>query len=247
VTGAWGRSPLVVGHRGGRGPGWPAENTIDAFEQAREQGAAAIELDVRSCAGGEVVVFHDESLSRMPRGRDERRVCEVTLPALREIDLGDGAQVPVLAEVLSWARQRGIAVNVEMKHDVPDRLHLARRTARLVRESRADVLLSSFDPLLLVAAAAFAPSVSRALLVHERQTGAALALREVARPPLVAAIHLERTQASLPAMERYLGRGLRVGVWTVDDEEEARQLVRGGVATLITDSPGALLSALGRT
>ena len=30
-----------------------------------------------------------------------------------------GAGVPTLAEVLSWARDPDVAVNVELKHDVP--------------------------------------------------------------------------------------------------------------------------------
>ena len=49
-------APIGVGHRGGRGEGWPAENTMGAFAQAFAQGARAIELDVRTCAGGEIVV-----------------------------------------------------------------------------------------------------------------------------------------------------------------------------------------------
>src|SRR5262252_7903099 len=65
----WATSPIVVGHRGGRGEGWPQENTLAAFERARREGARAIELDVRTCAGGNAVVFHDVTLSRATDGR----------------------------------------------------------------------------------------------------------------------------------------------------------------------------------
>jgi glycerophosphoryl diester phosphodiesterase len=215
--------PLVVGHRGGRGEGWPRENTLAAFEQARAQGARAIELDVRTY-DGEVIVLHDAPHV----GRTELR----------------GAGVPSLAEVLAWAGQHGVAVNVEMKHDVPRRAALARATARIVAHGGADVLLSSFDPLLLAMAAARAPSIPRALLVHGRQRAWADALQRAVRPPAVQALHLERTQTDPRAIERYRSLGLRVGVWTVNDPGEAIDLVRLGVESIITDAPGAVLAAL---
>ena len=240
---AWTTWPLVVGHRGGRGEGWPSENTMLSFERAKAQGAVAIELDVRTCAGGEVVVFHDASLARMTDERDVRRIEDVSLEDLRRVDIG-GASIPELAEVLAWARQQGVAVNVEMKHDVASRTRLARETLRVVRRSTADVLLSSFDPLLLAVAAAVAPSVPRALLVHDGQGLAADVLQEATRSPWVRAIHLERTQADPGAVARYARRGLRIGAWTVDDPREACRLVRIGVASIITDSPGEVLAAL---
>jgi glycerophosphoryl diester phosphodiesterase len=214
-----------VGHRGGRGEGWPRENTIAAFEQARDQGARAIELDVRTHAG-EVVVLHD-----------------ATRATMRELQV---AGVPTLGEVLAWARQRDVAVNVEMKHDVPSRSALARAVARLVRESRADVLLSSFDPVLLAMAGALVPSIPRALLVHAAQARWADAVQELARPAVVQALHLERTQTDPRALARYRARGLRLGVWTVNEPSEACDLVGLGVETIITDQPGAILAALTR-
>jgi glycerophosphoryl diester phosphodiesterase len=245
---SWATAPLVVGHRGGRGAGWPPENTLGAFELARSQGATAIELDVRTCAGGSPVVFHDATLERMTGGRDRRKVQDVSLEELvRDVDLGGGWRVPTLAEVLAWANVHRIAVNVEMKHDVPNRVGLAREVSRVIGRSGADVLLSSFDPLLLAMASAFAPSVARSLLTQEKQTRAADALQEVVRPPFVASLHVERTQVRAEALARYARRGLRVGTWTVNDPAEARHFVSLGVATIITDTPGVLLEALTRT
>jgi glycerophosphoryl diester phosphodiesterase len=234
----------VVGHRGGRGEGWPPENTIEAFEQARAQGARAIELDVRTTADGEVVVFHDVSLARMTAGHDARRVQDVGLDELRHVELEGGARVPLLREVLAWARERGVAVNVEMKYDVDDRTALGSATARLVRESGADVLLSSFDPLLLALAGARVPGIRRALLVHRDQAAWADALQRIVRPPFVQALHLERTQTDPRAIGRHLARGLSLGVWTVNDPREAVDLVALGVASIITDRAGDVIAAL---
>ncbi len=213
---------LVVGHRGGRGEGWPRENTLAAFEQARAQGARAIELDVRPCGSGEIVVHHDPT--------------RASLAELR------GRGVPTLAEVLAWARDADVAVNVELKHDVPSRVVLLERARSVLRSSRADVLLSSFDPLLLAAAAVAVPALRRALLTMRHQRPPVPPA--IARLPYVHALHLERTQTEPSAIARYRARGLRVGVWTVNEPREAVDLAALGVETLITDAPGVLLGVL---
>jgi glycerophosphoryl diester phosphodiesterase len=213
---------LVVGHRGGRGEGWPRENTLAAFGQARAQGARAIELDVRTCGTGEIVVLHDPT--------------RASLAELR------ATGVPTLAEALAWAFENDVAVNVELKHDVPNRVVLVERARRVLRTSRADVLLSSFDPLLLAAAAVALPALRRALLTSRAQRPQVPSA--IIQPPYVQAVHLERTQTRPAAIARHRSRGLRVGVWTVNDPREAVDLVALGIETLITDAPGALLDAL---
>jgi glycerophosphoryl diester phosphodiesterase len=55
--------PLIISHRGN---GFQAvENTIEACQLALQNGAQALEIDIRQCATGEIVVFHDFSLKRM--------------------------------------------------------------------------------------------------------------------------------------------------------------------------------------
>jgi glycerophosphoryl diester phosphodiesterase len=235
-----------VGHRGGRGPGWPAENTLEAFERAREQGAGAIELDVRTSSDGAAVVFHDRDLARMTGSRDRRRVEEVALPALRSIDLGGGARIPALGEVLTWARERDVAVNVELKYDVPNRRTAARAAVDAIRACGADVLVSSFDPILLAMGGVLAPRLPRALITHAEQARWAHVLQAMSARPALQALHLERTQATEAAVRRYARRGLRVGAWTVNDPTEAAALVRGGVRSIITDQPGVVGGAIRR-
>lgn len=213
---------LVVGHRGGRGDGWPRENTLAAFQQARGEGARAIELDVRTCGSGEVVVLHDPT--------------RASLAELRALE------VPTLAEAVAWASENDVAVNVELKHDVPNRLVLVERVRRVLRPTRADVLLSSFDPALLAAVAVALPATRRALLTSRGQRWHLPSA--FATPPYVHAVHLERTETRPAAIARYRRRGLRVGVWTVNDPREAVDLAALGVETLITDAPGRLLEVL---
>jgi glycerophosphoryl diester phosphodiesterase len=229
-----------VGHRGGRGPGWPAENTLEAFERARDQGARAIELDVRTSSDGAAMVFHDRDLARMTGSRDPRRVEDVTQAELRSLDLGERARIPTLGEVLAWARDLDVAVNVELKYDVPDRRTLARAALGTIQSIGADVIVSSFDPILLAMSAALAPRRPRALLTHAAQARWADVLQALGARPALQAIHLERVQANERTVRRYARRGLRVGVWTVNDPAEAAALARWGAKSIITDRPGAV-------
>lgn len=239
----WEQSLLVVGHRGGRGDGWPPENTMAAFERARDMGARAVELDVRTCAGGEVVVFHDATLERMTGSSDRRRVSEMPRSALAQLDLGGGARVPSLVEVLGWAHACEVAVNVELKHDVPSRLDLARAAVAAFRAQPADVLWSSFDPLLLAIVAVLLPVSRRALLVESRGSAWADRLDWLAYRPFVTALHSDARRPRERAA-RCAKRGLRWGVWTVNDPHEATDLVALGARTVITDAPDMVLAAL---
>ena len=55
--------PLIISHRGDTKQ--YVENTITAAEKSIELGATGLEIDVRQCGSGEIVVFHDFSLKRM--------------------------------------------------------------------------------------------------------------------------------------------------------------------------------------
>ena len=245
-TRAPGARPRIVGHRGSKG-GAP-ENTIGAFARGVELGATAIELDVRTCASGELVVAHDPTMDRLTEGRDARRVAELPWTELSRVRLGGGERVPRLRDVLALLGPRGIGVNVEMKHDVPDREAVVRATAAelYVRGAGSPVIVSSFDPRMLGALARVAPEVPRALLVHRsKYHPLMLALAgPVTRARwssiAVDAVHLDRRLATPRAIRALRERGLRTSVWTVNDRAEAEQLAALEVDSLITDVPGDL-------
>lgn len=118
--------PLNIAHRGAAGDA--PENTLPAFELASRQGADGIELDVHLSADGVPVVIHDARLDRTTSGTG--RVGGETLASLRRLDAGSwfnrqfpskarprygGLKIPLLAEVLAWARERKCLAFVEIK------------------------------------------------------------------------------------------------------------------------------------
>jgi glycerophosphoryl diester phosphodiesterase len=234
---------IVLGHRGGRGEGWPAENSLEAFARAFEEGAAGIELDVRLCASGEVLVLHDASLSRVTAGKDARSVHAVARRDLPTLE--GGLAIADLESVLELCRGR--IVNVEVKADVPSRLTLVRAVARsLARVSGVEVVLSSFDPTVVLALAAVAPRIPRGMLIGARTPSLSTALPLTLRRAIVAA-HLDDATITAPRVARLRRSGLRVVAWTVNDPARATALRTMGVDWVISDQPGRLVSALNRT
>jgi glycerophosphoryl diester phosphodiesterase len=241
---AAGARPLVLGHRGARHAA--PENTLAAFDLARREGADGVELDVRLDGDRRVLVLHDPSFERVTAGREARLAARLSRRAIDGIDVGRGERAPSLAAVLDWARAHRQRINVELKHDVPDRLGLARAvTALLVTEPEAAerFLCSSFDPLLVLAMRRLAPCLPTAWLVHAKQR----ALRTAPARGLLgtSGVHPEHVLVTRETVAHYRRADGLLNVWTVNDETRARELAGLGVDALISDRPGAILAALG--
>ncbi|MCK7519446.1 MAG: hypothetical protein MZV64_17790 [Ignavibacteriales bacterium] len=76
--------PVIFAHRGA--PAHAPENTLAAFELAVEQGADAIELDVKLSADGHVIVIHDATVDRTTGARG--KVKDMSLAELRSLESG---------------------------------------------------------------------------------------------------------------------------------------------------------------
>ena len=136
--------PFVYGHRGTR-TGAP-ENTLLAMRRALDQGADGIELDVRVCGSGEVVVMHDPDLMRV--AGVPLSAAQAGLHELRAHDLGQGERVPTLDEAMDLVLGAGKLLNVECKPDVPHPEWIVRSVLDRVRvrsaAERSRILFSSF-------------------------------------------------------------------------------------------------------
>jgi glycerophosphoryl diester phosphodiesterase len=234
--------PFVLGHRGARHAS--PENTMAAFELALAEGADGVELDVRLDRDGDVVVIHDPTLERVTAGTDPRDVAGLGSEELARVDVGRGERVPRLADVLAWSRATGARVNIELKADLRRRALLAFKVAALVlREPHAAerLILSSFDPKLVLAVARLLPWVPVGYLVEHRfELGARLSRLMLG----AAAVHPNASLVTDAAIVRWRRAKMPVNVWTVNAPEEARRLDALGVDCIITDQPARILTAL---
>ncbi|TKX73367.1 MULTISPECIES: glycerophosphodiester phosphodiesterase [Halorubrum] len=213
----------LIAHRGCAGQ-YP-ENTVAAFERAAPH-VDAVEIDVRRCASGELVVFHDAELDRLTGSSG--RVADADWDELRGLTVLDsGESIPRLEGALDAAPDT-LLVNVELKEPgvAGDALDAARRAAN-------DVLFSSFHPDALATLRDRDPETDRALLVAdgsaERAVDAATDLGCVAlHPPIDLA-----TEPGFVATAHE--SGLRVNAWTAANREDAERLIAAGVDGIISD------------
>ncbi len=249
--------PRVMAHRGASGK-YP-ENTMPAFRAAVEAGVDYIELDVHCTRDGEVVVVHDEELSRI--ASDNRLVREMTMGELEAVDAafnfsvdgaswpfrGQGIRVPRLAEVLqSWS---GLRFVIEFKPLVPA---IADATLEVVRHTgmARQVLFASEHLPPIARARALAPQVPTNLtapeilaFVQALSSGApsGVAAGDALQiPPEHRGLKLATREVVAAAHQS----GLEVHIWTINDQAEMQEMLSLGVDGIITDYPTRLLTLL---
>ncbi|MBI2447235.1 MAG: glycerophosphodiester phosphodiesterase [Candidatus Omnitrophica bacterium] len=99
----------VIGHRG---CAYEPENTIRAIKKAMEFGVDAVEIDVHLSKDNELVVIHDERLDRTTNGKG--MVKDFTFEELRRLDAGKGERIPTLQEAIDTCRGK-VQLLVELK------------------------------------------------------------------------------------------------------------------------------------
>lgn len=235
----------ILGHRGASHD-FP-ENTLEAFRGAVAQRADGVELDVMRCATGELVVCHDEWLTRLA-GLD-LEVLTTSWSRLKKVDVGSRlgfapARIPLLHEVFDALPDTAF-VNVELKCETVDDHGLSVAVGELVTERRLHerVFLSSFNPFCLVRLAGAYPRLKRGYLIDNEKPWVPQAWFWLPVTALTS-VHPHYSQVTSTRVNRWHRRGWEVAVWTVDDVDEARRLRALGVDWLITNEPGALRKKL---
>ena len=214
----------VYAHRGEYDNVRVPENSLAAFRRAVKRGVG-IELDIHLTADGEVVVFHDRTLTRMCG--DDRRVSQMRADELTAMTLlGTGERIPTLREVLALVGGR-VPLIVELKGETADTA-LADAAMPILENYGGAYCVESFNPLLVARYRKLAPHVMRGVLTTKfRKDGEkrgllgyilqGLLLNFLARPDFVAARHVYG--GSLPVrLCRKLGAA--TFAWTVKTKEE---------------------------
>lgn len=216
-----------IAHRGFAGVA--AENTLPAIRSAVES-ADGVEVDVRRCGSGDLVLCHDETVDRVTGATG--RVADHTREALAALSVrGSGAGVPTLEEALD-AMPVDVTLHAELKET-----GIAAGAVDIAESADCPVHVSSFEPEALREVATTresADALPTAYLTREAGDG-----RAVER-----ALDLECGTLS-PAVdacteglvERAHAAGLTVNAWTVTDRAETRRLRAAGVDRVITDFP----------
>lgn len=153
-----------ITHRGLHGAGRP-ENSLSAVRAAIEAGYG-IEIDIRSSADGEAVVFHDQTLERLTG--ESGPVVARNAEALRGIGLsGSDDRIPSLGEVLDLvAGQVPLLIEIKDHDDTlgPNVGAVEAAAARALDGYAGPVAVMSFNPHSVSEMARLAPELPRGLV-----------------------------------------------------------------------------------
>ena len=250
------RSPIAIAHRGGAGT-WP-ENTITSFEGAIGLGFRYIETDLHVTRDGQLVCFHDATLSRTTDGAG--RVKDLTLAELRSLDpgywfsrdggktfpfRGKGCVVPTFEEALRL--HPDVMLNVEMKQRQPPmEEQLWQEIERLGVQDRV-LVAAAHDPLVhrfRTLRRERLPTSPGSRGVIAFLLGVRSGLGRFASYPFDA-LQVPPSYAGVTVVDRAFveaahAHSIHVHCWTIDRREEMNRLLDLGVDGVMTDEPELL-------
>ncbi|MFI5491173.1 glycerophosphodiester phosphodiesterase [Actinoplanes sp. NPDC051859] len=260
VAGMHGKAALHrVAHRGYSAVA--PENTLPAFAAGVLSGATFIEFDVRTTADGVPVVIHDRTVDRTTDGSG--KVWELAFDEIAGLDAGSwfspaftGVRVPRLTDALALLHPHAVladsagaagivpvaAPRVEVLLEIKPPADLAQVKNIIGQVADAGLLdrtvVQSFDPAIVCLVAEAAPDVRRGFLRDAFDPAQVEVAAELGvgycNPSVNAVLGSPETVAALA------DAGVAVMPWTANDLTLWPDLVRAGVAGLITDHTGEL-------
>lgn len=255
------RTTRIWAHRGSSG--FAPENTMPSFEIAKELGVDGIELDVQMTKDGELVVIHDETIDRVSDGKGW--VKNYTLAELRRFNFAKNkpgfgfVTIPTLREVYELFQDTDYVINVELKtgvvaydgsevtvagagRETTDRRCLEEKVHELTEEMgmTKQVIYSSFNHASIMKIRQYVTDEQTAFLFRDGW----LDVARYGEKHGVQALHPAIYYQNLPKLvEQCHAKGMKVHVWTVNEEAQALQLRAAGVDAIITNHPGKMREA----
>ncbi len=245
----------IIAHRGAnkRAP----QNTLPAFQKAIEMGTDGFETDVHLTKDGVPVICHNYTIDETSNGTGA--IEKMTLDELKKFDFGayyskefKGTPLPTLEEFLQLAANKGLKVlNIELKpeKDTARRETLVRKTLELVKQyGMSDILLiSSFSKEILEFIKKIDKTCETAFLYPAGYLRAHLAFL-----PPIKLMKLLKCKAAHPHklcirgnfVEKAHKNAMAVNVWTINESEEIRNMIKAGVDGIITDCPDRVRNVL---
>jgi glycerophosphoryl diester phosphodiesterase len=233
-------APQVVAHRGGGRE--QDENTLAAFKNSYAKGVRGFETDIRLTKDKRIVVLHDGKLERTTTGKG--RPEELTASEMAGVkSKKSGDSLPYLEDLLAFLKERKDAfVQIEFKSEGYSEemvAEIARISLEMVKKSAnpKQIVFISFDARPLKVIKALDAACETCLLSN------------TANAPLIQralTIKAEWVSVNLNHVTRAFVRdahkaGLKVAIWTVQNEADARLVMALGPECVVSDVPVAQL------
>lgn len=228
-------SQLVFAHRGASGTRF--ENTLSAFTAALQQRADGIELDVQVTADGVPIVVHDEDLLRVAGIR--RNVSDMYASEIKGIRVGRrfirsilGHQIPTLREAISFCEINKLALNIELKDSIAEKLPVLERIIEMAN-LLDNVHISSFDEGLIQQVKKLDSKMETALLLRKKTTN----WNTLQQYEYADGFHFHKRLYKEPFLSKLEASGKKLRVYGVTGKESFVQSPSEAVVGWITDFP----------
>lgn len=225
-------------HRGYSGK-YP-ENTMLAFRKAVEAGADGIELDVQLSRDGVPVIIHDELVDRTTDGKG--RVKDMTLAELQALDASylyagqyGKNPIPTFREYCEFVKDLPITTNIEMKTGVFEYPGIEETVWAMLQEFHLEdkVIISSFNHFTILRMRELAPKLKYGFLSETWIIDAGKYCHDQG-VPCYHPLFRNLTEEVVRELKQY---GLEINTYTVNTEEDVRDLANKGVDILIGNFP----------
>jgi glycerophosphoryl diester phosphodiesterase len=220
---------LIMGHRGASAIA--PENTLKAFKKAIELQADYVEFDSHLTKDGEIVIIHDADTYNSTGVSG--LIKDKTIEEIKKLDAGEGERIPTLQELITIAKGK-IGLQLEMKSTgLLERMVQILRKENLIHNSIVSCFmldellkLKEIEPkikigFLLPAELVQSRSIKRKILKCVRED--------------FYAIHPHFNTVSKEIVDFAHTNGLKVNVWTVNESNTMKKLIKLGVDGIITD------------
>ncbi|MEV8369597.1 glycerophosphodiester phosphodiesterase family protein [Microbacterium sp. NPDC064584] len=238
---AAGDSAFIASHRGG-GATAP-ENTLPAISAALAGGFDYVEIDVALTADRVPVLMHDATVDRTTDGHGP--LSALTLAEVKTLDAGSwfapeyaGTSVPTFTEVLDLLDESGHRAIVELKGEWDADAVAGAVDEITARGLERRVAVSSFDARTLAMTGAASGVVARLFILRHLPDDVVAAAQEAGVRGLVVA---RRAVIDRPEIvEELHAAGIRVVVYTLNDDTQWDEVTALGVDGIVTDDPATL-------
>ena len=210
---------VPIAHRGLWGGDIP-ENCLTAYKNAANHGYA-IEIDLFPTADGDIVCFHDNTLSRMTGVNGD--ISSFTLQQLKKLRLnGTNETIPTLKEVLTAVNGK-TPILIEFKNR-KDNSYVS-RAVEILKDYKGEFAVQSFNPFILRKIKKLAPEFLRGILASKTpDTNSKIEKLVVKYMPfnfLCKPDFISYEYKGLPLKKSKLGNRALIS-WTVTDKSTAK-------------------------
>ena len=211
------------------------ENTMAAFRGAKKLGADWIELDVQQTKDKQIVVSHDTNLSRVT-GVNKDNI-NMNYSEIKKLDAGSffnkkfkGEKIPLLKEVLEFAKKNNIRLNIELKPTGKEK-NFEKQVVDLIKEY-------NFEDRCVVTSQVY--NVLKKIKKYDKDIKTvyvmSIAIGKITDAKYADAFSIEATNVTETQVSRVHNAGKELYAWTVNKEESINKMIDMNVDNIITDN-----------